>query len=279
MPGTRVDDTQLKTPGGGPTEGAGATGAVGATGAEGLPAVPQEYGSYPTAAELPAEGEYGYLYITLDDGHAWTWHEDELLWEDLGQWRGDMGPTGAAGPSGATGATGPAGASGAQGAAGAAGAAGATGAAGAQGGLGATGPSGPQGTTGPAGAVGATGAPGPTGAGTTGATGPAGPQGATGALGATGATGPMPPVATGVASVTVPNGQLTGSVSVPHGLGVAPRAVLLTARDKPIINMNMSLLYWVSALDATAFTLSAGSDNAKAATSNQTYGFYWQAIA
>jgi hypothetical protein len=267
MPGTRVDDTQLKTPGGGPTEGAGATGAVGATGAEGLPAVPQEYGSYPTAAELPAEGEYGYLYITLDDGHAWTWHEDELLWEDLGQWRGDMGPTGAAGPSGATGATGPAGASGAQGAAGAAGSAGATG------------PSGPQGTTGPAGAVGATGAPGPTGAGTTGATGPAGPQGATGALGATGATGPMPPVATGTTSVTVTNGQLTGTVVVPHGLGVVPRAVLITPRDKPVINNSFGLAYWTSAADAATFTISAAADNAKPASGNQTYGFYWQAIA
>jgi hypothetical protein len=241
MPGTRVDDTQLKTPGGGPTEGAGATGAVGATGAEGLPAVPQEYGSYPTAAELPAEGEYGYLYITLDDGHAWTWHEDELLWEDLGQWRGDMGPTGAAGPSGATGATGPAGASGAQGAAGAAGSAGATG------------PSGPQGTTGPAGAVGATGAPGP--------------------------TGPMPPVATGTTSVTVTNGQLTGTVVVPHGLGVVPRAVLITPRDKPVINNSFGLAYWTSAADAATFTISAAADNAKPASGNQTYGFYWQAIA
>ena len=84
-----------------------------------------EFGSYPSFAGLPHPGEEGYVYITQDDGHAWSWHEDTSSYEDLGRWLGSQGdvgparagragrPSGPARPRGRARVTGPAGCSGA----------------------------------------------------------------------------------------------------------------------------------------------------------------------
>jgi hypothetical protein len=199
----------------GPQGGAGPQGPTGPAGAASTVPGPQGPGGpqgppgssvtvkghVATSANLPPSGNtIGDGYVTDNTGHLWTW--GGTSWTDVGQFKGDPGPTGSTGPQGVQGVagpTGPTGAKGDTGVQGATGAQGLTGATGIQGPKGDPGTTGGQGATGPAGPAGADSTvPGPSGPqgpiGNTGPTGPQGAQGIQGPQGTTGATGAQGPV-------------------------------------------------------------------------------------
>lgn len=181
--------------------GVGPPGPVGPTGA------PTEYGTVATAADLPAVGEPGYIYIALDTGEAFAW--DELgAWESLGQWRGPAGADGAPGPPGTQGPPGSTGPAGAQGPPGPEGPASTV-----PGPAGQTGPQGPKGDPGQQGQIGPQGAQGPQGL--KGDPGIQGPKGDPGVQGPQGVEGPQGPQ--GVAGPGVPTGGVAGQVLTKTG--------------------------------------------------------------
>lgn len=80
----------------------GYSGSVGYTGSRGIPAFIA--GSTSTFLDLPAPylGEFGDLYITLDDQHAWAWIIPGT-WEDIGRIVGYTGSQGSIGFAGSIG--------------------------------------------------------------------------------------------------------------------------------------------------------------------------------
>jgi hypothetical protein len=122
----------------------GPVGPTGPTGPQGEPGTGINLlGSVPTAADLPASGNPGDLYIVLADGNGYAW--DGAMWNNVGQIQGPAGPQGESGPAGPQG---PPGADGIAGPAGPAGPQGPQGETGLQGPVGMTGPTGPQGEPG-----------------------------------------------------------------------------------------------------------------------------------
>lgn len=106
-------------------------------------------GTVPQSSDLPASAPLYTGYITVDTGDFWLYTGS--LWINVGQYRGDIGPSGPTGPSGQTGLQGPNGPQGIPGATGPTGTIGGQGPRGPIGPGGIQGPTGPSGPTGPAG--------------------------------------------------------------------------------------------------------------------------------
>lgn len=190
---------------------AGESGPVGASGPKGDTGpggfnIKGSYDNYDDFIANHPTGEENETYVVGTD--LYVWNSDENIWVDVGQFKGDTGPTGS---TGEIGPTGPKGDTGSPGETGIQGATGPKGEQGLQGIKGDTGPTGPKGDTGEKGEpgiagkqglkgdTGETGAKGPKGdtgeqglkgdTGLQGETGPIGPKGDTGERGPTGDTG------------------------------------------------------------------------------------------